>query len=93
MARRKQDGIEIDEDLAHQRLEWRLAKLGALFLVIVLFQAVGTVAGMLFQAVKGAPDRLAALIDSDVDDLGSRHAGNLAGLVEALRLDLYADRN
>ena len=32
-----------------------LAKLGALFLVIALFQAVGAVAGMLFQAVHGAP--------------------------------------
>ncbi len=32
-----------------------LAKLGALFLVIVLFQAVGAVAGMVFQLAKGAP--------------------------------------
>ena len=40
MARRKQDGIEIDEDLAHQRLEWRLERIGWTLMALLVLAAL-----------------------------------------------------
>ena len=45
MASQQQGGIQIDEDLAHQRLEWRLERIGWAAMARLLGAAGGGVVG------------------------------------------------